>query len=278
MTTEKTVPEKSGNGDVGKKRKRGQATVGDASNLKRPKQTLAKPICCHICFKSFGWKSSLTRHVKTMHGKVDTTATPAAKHAVTPPVSMSVFLAETQQHIAALQTELFQHTRRQPVVTPGPDSASTSAAEQRVLQLEHELARGDDKIQIALRDQQVSHLMQRLEDEKRRSEEVTVKQAMTGVLPFVERITRGALGYETTTVRAETMGHRRGNIRQWSPEQVGNFLKDSFVSNYSVFVQEDVCGRELALFTVADLMQPPFSLRKRKAEALLDAIADVKNM
>ena len=51
----------------------------------------------------------------------------------------------------------------------------------------------------------------------------------------------------------------------------------SFVSNYEIFVQEGVCGRELALWTAAEFMEPLFSLRKRQAEALLIAIGDAQS-
>jgi hypothetical protein len=163
------------------------------------------------------------------------------------------------------------------------DSA-VSVAQKRILELENELARSNDKTALALRDQQVSHLMQRLEEEKRRAGEVSIRQAMTGVLPFVERIMTGPLGNANIPVNSnqtlrpdhEAIERGRGHMRTWGPEQVGNFLKDRFVSNYEIFVQEGVCGRELALFTATDFMEPPFSLRKRQAEALLMAIGDAQ--
>ena len=281
-------------------KKRRSARVKTSSRKKHKNNSVKNDprFKCDMCSKDFKWKTSLTRHVKTAHQARsggpprDATKFPAQHsqtnlHFVDPSVksksgvalgSEFTFLMQGRDRgKPALRNQIpingsAVHAAQQ---QPAEHSNAVSGFQKRILELEHKLARSEDKKQIALRDQEVEFLKQQVTDVKERAKEVTVNQATTDVLPFMEKMMHGSVGNRRQEAN-EALKAEADHLRRWSPQQVAHFLKGCHVSNFSTFAEEGVCGRELALFTLDDLMQAPFSLRRRQAEALLGAIADVK--
>ena len=265
--------------------KRPKRSGRDRKAEPHPKKERQKHSCTWLnCKETFTSKRSLSKHetVHRVHGckkckKVYKSAFALKRHvsavhlkSVIPKASLPKVNLNPSTRIPASPESATQHGSTHVAQLQRP---STHAAQEQIMRLEGMLARSEDRKEIALRDMQVSFLTNQLKEQARRSEEVTLSQAMNQVLPFVDRVS----GSFVRPIPAPIQNERQP-MHKWSPQQVGDFMETQYVSSNSssAFVEERVCGRELVRMTVSDLMESPFGLRKRKAEAILDAIADAK--